>query len=275
MLSKYFKFIYLDWNSITNTLIYSKSINNSLIQIILIESMSLPIVLDKFIPNLYCDVNKNHYNYLNLKNYINNHMKKINKYSKNKIKKIYTNIISENINDDYFLNWFNSNINIFIEKELYFYLIDTIRYVKYKSFDFYICLTYILTHSNYNNILINIKLFAKTKFFYNYLNTSYSFSRKNLSINYKIPTVGNIIIPYKYYYFEEKRTYILQYYKTIKPILDSVKYNKYNKLNKLLRILINLLFSSINLIILLIYVTLAVIVNYKTNTQFITYNFKY
>jgi len=185
----------------------------------------------------------------------------------------YTDLVSGNINDQVIIDWLNNNLKLIMEKEFYSYLIDTKSYVKYKSFNFYIILTYILTHSKYNQIAEHIKTFSETKFFALYLDTNYRFTRKNLSINYKKPSVGNIIIPYKYYGLEEERAYSPLYLKTIKPVLDSIKYTKYNKFNKLTRTIINLLFSSVNLLIVLIYVILAIIINHRTNIGFISYSF--
>jgi hypothetical protein len=275
--TKYYNFYYLDWDSKEKRLIISENTpkSNSLIKLVLIETLSCPIILENFVPEQYYDINKKHKNYRGFKNYINNHMKtiktdtKLEHVHKNK----YTELVSEKINDQTILYWLNQNLYLIIEKEFYSYLIDTKLYVKYKSFNFYIILTYILTHSKYNQIAEDIKTFSETKFFALYLDTNYRFTRKNLSINYKKPSVGNIIIPYKYYGLEEERVYSPLYLKTIKPVLDSIKYTKYNKFNKLTRTIINLFFSSVNLLIVLIYIILAIIINHRTNIGFISYSF--
>ena len=275
--TKYYNFYYLDWDSKEERLIMFEdtSKSNSLIKLVLIETLSCPIILDNFVPEQYYDINKNNHNYCSFKNYINNHMKKIKTQTKleHTHNKKYTDLISGKINDQTVIYWLNQNLDLIIEKEFYSYLIDTKSYVKYKSFNFYIILTYILTHSKYNLITEHIKIFSETKFFALYLDTNYRFTRKNLSINYKKPSVGNIIIPYKYYGLEEERAYTPLYLKTIKPVLDSIKYTKYNKFNKLTRTIINLLFSSVNFLIVMIYVILAIIINYRKNIGFISYSF--
>lgn len=185
----------------------------------------------------------------------------------------FTELVTDGINNGSLVKWLNMNLKLLVEKEFYSYLIDTKSYVKYKSFNFYIILTYILTHSKYGAISQKIKNFSESKFFALYLDTNYRFTRKNLSINYKKPSVGNLIIPHKYFALEEERLYAPLYLKTIKPVLDSIKYTKYNKFNNLARTIINLLFSSVNFIIVTIYVILAIIINHRTNIGFITYNF--
>ena len=72
--TKYFSFIYLDWDSKKSKLIYSvkTDTSKSLIKVILMESLSSPSVLDKFVPEQYYDINKTNSSYRDFKNYINN-----------------------------------------------------------------------------------------------------------------------------------------------------------------------------------------------------------
>jgi hypothetical protein len=273
--SKYFNFIYLEWDKTNNNFIYTKNNESSLIKMWITESFENPIILKCFTPECYIDINKKNYNYCHLKKYTNCHMKQFkNILDKDpNFKNKYSLINRSDINDDYILNWLSNNLDAIIENEIYTYLYDIERYTKKRSFQYYIALTYILTHCDYSQIEADIKIFANTLFFSTYLNTNYRFKSCNLNINYKVPTIGNIIIPYKYYTMEETRNYAPIYLKNIKCIVDKTKYNKYNKFKKLLRIFINLLFSSINVIILVLYLTLCYIINKYNGTQFISYNY--
>lgn len=264
---KYYKFIYLDY--VNNTLVYTTDYEKALIKIIQMEPLTNLTLQEEFIPYHFCDIDINHENFKKLKKMINNHMREIKKNIKSKSECTKLNI-NHNI-----LEWLNQNIYYFIENEFYPFLHDVKRYVKYICHKFYNTLTYILTHSRYSNIENDIDIFSKTTFYRVYLDTKYTFNKYNMNINNIIPSVGNLLLPCKFYDLEDRRTYIPQYLKTIKHALDKIKYTKYNKTVKLIRIIINLIFSSINVIIALIYIILCIIVNKRNKIGYIVYNYEH